>query len=166
MRNCLPRIRRGCTVTSTLWFPIARTRRRFLTSRCWYFWKKWDQFDNQRSFIAWARGIAYNEVRNFLRKFERRDQHLPDDVMEAIAEESTQLEGWLAARSSALTGCLEKLRPEERRLIELCYISGQTVRSVADQLGRPASAVYKQRQRLRKRLFNCVEETLAAEDEA
>lgn len=129
-------------------------------------WKKWDQFDPERSFSAWSRGIAYNEVRNYLRQNQRRNQYLPEDVLEALAEENVETESWLDTRRRALTSCIAKLLPEERKLIDLCYMAGNTARSVAEKLGRPADAVYKQLQRLRKRLFICVEEKLAAEDDA
>ena len=128
-------------------------------------WKKWDHYDVSRSFMAWARGIAYNEVRNYLRKNARREQYMPDEVLDALAEEAVESESWLAARSRALVECLEKLLPDERRLIDLCYLAGNTFRSVAEKLGRHPDAVYKQLQRLRKRLFVCVEEVLAREDD-
>ena len=123
------------------------------------------KYDVERSFTAWARGIAYNEVRNYLRKSSRREQFMPDDVLESVAEEAVESETWLAARSRALTVCIAKLVPDERRLIDLCYLAGNTFRSVAEKLGRHPDAVYKQLQRLRKRLFACVEEVLAREDD-
>ena len=53
-------------------------------------WRKFAEFDRQRSFSSWAGGIAFNEVRRYRRK--RRDMLLPlnDALMEVLIEQREQ----------------------------------------------------------------------------
>ena len=47
-------------------------------------WKKWQQFDPSRDFVAWACGIAHHEVQNFLRKHRDKGRvALSEDMLAA-----------------------------------------------------------------------------------
>ena len=49
-------------------------------------WKKWDEFDWGGDFLAWACGIAHNEVRNFLRHRGRDRLVLSDKLLDDLAD--------------------------------------------------------------------------------
>ena len=48
---------------------------------CLILWQKWEQFDHEKEFLSLACGVAYNELRNYLRKKDRRPLTLSQDVL-------------------------------------------------------------------------------------
>jgi len=72
-------------------------------------WKKWQQFDPGRDFVAWACGIAHHEVRNFLRKHKDRGRvYLSEDVMAEVAQARLEFHDVLEERRQALRHCLDR----------------------------------------------------------
>ena len=99
-------------------------------------WKKWQQFNPSRDFLAWACGVAHHEVRNFLRKHKDRGRvFLSEDILAEVAQVRLENTDMLDARRQALLRCL----------------------------GRPPNVVYMLLKRLRRALFECVNRTLASE---
>ena len=123
---------------------------------------QWDQFDPETNFRAWARRISYNVVMNYLRRSERRERHLSDAALEQLAADAETDDHWLRIR--ALAKCVDRLLPDQKKLIELCYLAGASVANVAKQLSKSTAAVYKSLSRIRQSLRDCVEKVLAEED--
>lgn len=126
-------------------------------------WRKWDQFDPDRDFVAWACGIAHLEVRNFLRKRDRRHEYLSDEVLESLAQTRYEAHGWLELRRSALAACVEKLPVRDRELLDHAYEESAQIRDAAPKLGLTVNALYKSLRRVRRMLVECVDQTLATE---
>lgn len=126
-------------------------------------WRKWEEFDRQRDFIRWACGIAFNEVLKLRRRVATRRYFFNEALLEQLSAEVIQESDSLERRQAALAGCMKKLGPRDRQLIEHRYRTKTTARQVADELGRPASTVYKALARIRDALYNCVERRLAQE---
>ncbi|MEO1497053.1 MAG: sigma-70 family RNA polymerase sigma factor [Planctomycetota bacterium] len=127
-------------------------------------WKKWDQFDRARNFLPWACGVAYFEVLRHRRKYATRKVFLSEELMETIADEAIKRSETDEARSAALADCLLKLSPGDRQLIVHRYGAGVTTQKTAEDLGRPASTVYKAMARIRRGLLECVRRSLAREN--
>jgi RNA polymerase sigma-70 factor (ECF subfamily) len=127
-------------------------------------WKKWQQFDPGRDFVAWACGIAHHEVRNFLRKHRDRGRVcLSQDVLAEVARVRLEMHDVLEARRQALRHCLGLLQQGNRELLERCYAGKDSIKAVAESLGQPPNAVYMTLKRLRRALFDCINRTLAGE---
>src|SRR5262249_3119582 len=105
-------------------------------------WRKWNDYDASRDFVAWACGIAHLETRNFLRKHERRNEYLSDEVLESLAATQHESQAWLEARRSALAACLEKLLPRERKILDASYGAATSLREAAPQLGITENVLY------------------------
>ena len=118
-------------------------------------WKKFDQYDASRSFVAWARGIAAIEVQRqrsrrmplpfspdavtaIVDAFDRREQENTSDEMEALRE------------------CVATLPEEEQEMLGYRYNKQWSADEIAKHLGRTAAAVHKSLWRLRTRLLECV----------
>jgi RNA polymerase sigma-70 factor (ECF subfamily) len=130
-------------------------------------WKKWQQFDPGRDFVAWACGIAHHEVQNFLRKHKDRGRvYLSEDVLAEVAQMRLGMNDVLEARRQALLNCLDRLEPANRDLLERCYAGQDSIKTIAEGLGQRPNALYMLLKRLRRALFDCVNRTLSAEGSA
>ncbi len=126
--------------------------------------RKHDQFDPDRRFLTWACGIAHNELRNYLRK---RKSHamLSDDVMARVAIEHERAASENDDRIAWLRACLEELKPDQRQLIEKCYIEKTPVQTLAAGVGKKPNTVAKQLERIRRLLFECINRKAQAESQ-
>jgi RNA polymerase sigma-70 factor (ECF subfamily) len=124
-------------------------------------WQKWGQYEPSHGFLPWARGIALNEVRNFLRHSDRKNVYLSETMIEVLADE---LEGQeLEPRSEALTYCMDRLRLAQRNLLEQCYLGAAGIDAVATSIGSTPAAVYMRLHRIRKSLIECIERRISNE---
>lgn len=127
-----------------------------LQKTCLIAWQKFDQFDPSTKFSTWACQIAYFEVKNYLRT-KSRDRHVfSDAVLEQLAAETSQDSDRLAAERAALHKCVAALVPDERDLLAQAYAPGSTVQQFAEQVGKSANSLYKQLNRIRRRLHTCI----------
>ena len=125
-------------------------------------WNKFGEFDRTRDFFAWACGVARGEVANFVRRRIRQRLYLCADVnlllVEAHAEMTDQDQD---DRRAALSRCVQKLPPADRELLAECYRDGEGVHAAADRRSRSPHSVYNSLRRIRKALFDCVNQVLA-----
>ncbi len=128
-------------------------------------WRKWDEFapeNGQKAdsdFLKWGRVIARFEVLKFRRKM-ARDRHVFDEeLMERLAdaaeEEETDSRG--ESYRVALAECLKSLPTKSRKLIGMAYAGDQTLRELAEEIGKSATALYKSLDRIRKSLHHCIQ---------
>lgn len=127
-----------------------------LQKTCLIAWQKFNQFDETTKFSTWACKIAYFEVKNYLRT-KARDRHVfSDEVLEQLAQEVPRDHDRLAAERAALQKCVEALVPAERELLAQAYGPGKTVQQIAETVGKTANSLYKQLNRIRRRLHACI----------
>ena len=127
-------------------------------------WKKFGEFDSQRSFFAWACGVARLEVANFLRSRGRQRLYFSDDLNLLLVEaQEAMTDTEMDDRRDALAGCVAKLRERDRELLDECYGSASGIHEAADRRGRSPQSVYNSLRRIRRALFECVNRTLARE---
>lgn len=125
-------------------------------------WQKADQYEPGTNFAAWACSIAKLKALEHARS--RKRLLFDNDVVAQLADEhgsdDTEV---LLARRRALVGCLDRLRDEDRQLVEKCYQGDRKIRKVAEDDGRSTRSVYKTLARIRKALFRCVQAKLQQE---
>jgi len=117
-------------------------------------WRKWEQFDPERGFLPWARGVAVNEIRNLLRRSERRNVHLSEPILEMLVTDLE--ERYDDRRTVALSKCVEGLQVKQKELLERCYLGSTGIQSIAKSLGTSAPALYMRLHRIRKKLVECI----------
>ncbi len=125
-------------------------------------WRKWQEFDPESDFMSWARVIARFEVLKFRRTM-ARDRHVfREDLMELLADAAEELDGEVGPERYrlALNECLETLPGKSRSLIGAAYEGDRTIRELATDLGKSATALYKTLDRIRKSLQSCIERRL------
>jgi len=127
-------------------------------------WEQFDSYDPAKDFGAWSRTIAYYQVLAYRKKSQKHTVQLGPEVLELVAEAFNAGVEQFEARGSALQRCMEKLSSVKRQLLLRCYGGRETIRQVAESLGRSFDAVRKSVFRTRSQLASCVEQELKQEE--
>jgi RNA polymerase sigma-70 factor (ECF subfamily) len=126
-------------------------------------WEKRTEFTPGTDFRAWACRIAYFNVLSFARH-RRKFGTVDEQLLEMLSHEIPVAAEEIEPRLSALGGCLEKLSPRNRKILELRYASGATAKQLAEVTKLSVVGVYKALQRIQDSLLACIEREIARED--
>jgi RNA polymerase sigma-70 factor, ECF subfamily len=123
--------------------------------------RKYAQYDRAKPFVAWAIGIARNEVLAY-----RRDKYMDRQVFDNVAVE--RLADAFAETSSqpddlleALAKCVKKVPDRTRKLLQLRYLEDLKYEQIAELVQAGTSAVKVALHRVRSALRDCVTQRLA-----
>jgi RNA polymerase sigma-70 factor (ECF subfamily) len=119
-------------------------------------WQKVATWDPGVEFLSWACGVAFYEVKNFLRVSGRDRLRFGDALLERLARERPATLAARDARVAALEGCLKDLDAAERELVRRAYADEGSVRELADRSGKAAQTLYNRLHQIRRKLFECV----------
>lgn len=125
--------------------------------------KQYHKYDPARPFVAWALGIARNQMLMFLRK-QRRDRLTFGESMMAIVVNQLAEESPKAVRDGrreALAACIEELPPQRRELIKMRYGGVLSLAEIAAKQGKSSSSIKAALFRLRNALLTCVKRRMA-----
>ncbi len=127
-------------------------------------WQKFDDYDLDRSFGAWARGIASNKILEARRRSARFPLLFPPETVELIAQAFDETESPAADREAALKLCLEALPPRSRQILSARYDQRQPCEQIAQTTGSTLKAIHQTLSRLRRTLHRCITVRLENED--
>ena len=122
-------------------------------------WRKCDQFDysgRESSFLDWAFTIARYEVLKFRRRKATDRLVFSEDVYELLVQEAEEVAVDQHIKEKALKGCLQKLQPAQKELIQVSYSQGISIKEAASRVGRTPTGLYKALARIRKNLHRCI----------
>lgn len=123
-------------------------------------WRKSKEFRPGTNFSAWAHQVAYWQVQAYVRD-RRRDRHVFDEsLIEQLANHEQEVSVEPEVRV-ALRHCLSNVSPRNLELLRKRYEGGQSIKKLADQLGKTPSAVKVGLLRIRRALLECIEQKLA-----
>jgi RNA polymerase sigma-70 factor, ECF subfamily len=126
-------------------------------------WRKAVDFEEGTNFLGWAARIAHYHVLNHRRKRGRDRLVFDDSLFEQLAERQVARVESFDRREGALRGCLEKLPPDQRALIERRYAPGGSVQALAAAAGKSVGAISQTLYRIREALLNCIHASLIPE---
>ncbi len=124
-------------------------------------WRKFPEYDRDRPFLPWACGIAYFEVRNFMRSHRRDRLQFNDELIAQLSADRLQATAETDRRLEALRMCLRELKRDDQELIDLTYAHDWTLRDTAKTNGRASQTIYNRICLIRRRLHSCVLRRLA-----
>lgn len=119
-------------------------------------WRQFDSYDPSRPFVPWACRFALRHVLKARRRAARSRRYLSVEVLERLAEERLESNEALESRRLALVSCVNGLTEDDRWLVEQRYTRRLSVVEMAETGGRNLSTLYKSLERVRRRLFECV----------
>ena len=130
-------------------------------------YERLEEFDSDRDFGAWLRGIARNLVINERRKDARRKRILSDNLTDILVRTSSvpeaeeeELGDSGTAKLAALRQCLMELPEKSRALVQARYENDESAPDIAKRLEMKPPAVRKALERVREALRKCMESKL------
>ena len=151
--QCQPEVRRYIFML----VPKASDAEDVLQQTATSLWQKYDQYDPERPFVAWAIKFAYIEVLSWRQK-QSRDRLVFSDELLALLEKTISRESpILEVRRRALDGCLNKLGDHERTLLMKRYSQHGSIKNEAGQSKTSVHKLYYAIEKLRARLLDCIQ---------
>ena len=126
-------------------------------------YRKFDEYDRHKPFVAWAYGFAFLEVLKQRERNQRGTRLLSRELVDHLARERPQHEAVLQARLAALAHCLDQLTPADRELIRRRYQGKSTMDKLVTELGSSRRTLFRQLDRIRRLLFECINRRVATE---
>lgn len=123
--------------------------------------ESYDRYDSSRPFVAWAIGIAQNQVRLYFRRVQRDRLVFDDDVLLQLAAAFEETSPEQMQSLSFLRSCLDQLEGRARSICELRYGQDLKPAAIGESLGMAANTVAKALQRIREQLRTCIERKAA-----
>lgn len=122
-------------------------------------WRRFDDYDRERPFGPWLRGIAARVAMASARRH-GREHAVDSSVIESLESRFSALEpAWIADGEGplrALRECLTRLPDAMRDPIDMVYRDGRRVEDMAALVGIGVEAAKKRLQRARQRLADCL----------
>lgn len=122
--------------------------------------ESFERYDSSQPFMAWAIGIARNQVRLHWRRKQRERVTFDSDTLEALAAAFTNEPVDDGLRF--LADCFGLLDQKAKELCRLRYESDLKPAAIAGHVGAQANGIAKALQRIRDRLRECIERKLRA----
>ena len=135
----------------------------FFQETCVILWEEFPKYDRERSFLNWAYGIAFNQIRKYRRKYQNKRLIFSETLVTELASDASSMVEEQSERQLALTHCMQKLTERERTLIDAYYGDQQTAATVARQRNCSVHAIYKTIKKIRRALYDCVNRRLSSE---
>jgi RNA polymerase sigma-70 factor (ECF subfamily) len=119
-------------------------------------WESFDRYDRDRSFGAWARGIAAKKVMHEHRRNARFPLLLPPEAIQTVADAYDRTEREAGPRQAALSECLRRLPAKTREMLTLRYDGVLSGEGIALRTGASLAAVHQTLSRARASLSDCI----------
>jgi RNA polymerase sigma-70 factor, ECF subfamily len=126
--------------------------------------RKIEDYDPAQPFLPWAFGFAYLEVLKSRERNQRGRRLLSSDLLQSLARERAEYGLLLDARMQALELCLQKLTPGDRELIHQRYLGETGIEALVEQVGTSRRTLFRNLDRIRRLLFECINHRVANTD--
>ncbi len=131
--------------------------------------KKFEQFREGTSMLAWCRSIVRLEVLRMKHQRQRERslaQRLLDDAVDAAFEEfqTAQRHDDAEPWREALGRCLERIPERGRRVLQARFADDLSYQQIGERVGMTLEAVRKALFRLKKQVRSCVETSVGSSE--
>ncbi|RDV27379.1 RNA polymerase subunit sigma [Alteromonas aestuariivivens] len=128
---------------------------------CLTLWKEFEKFEPGTNFSKWANVIAFNRVRHYRQVNKKYQLGLSDDFLQEFSRNIAIMESRYDSQEQKwrhLEHCKSLLSAPLRDIYQRFYAQNLTAPEIAQSTGRSIHAIRKAVHKLRKRLFDCVEQ--------
>lgn len=123
--------------------------------------RKFEAYDPQRPFIAWAMGIAKMAILTERRDRGRAATRFRRECVEELAADWQTVLPTVDERSTALAECMRLVTGRNRELITMRYEEGMQPQDIATRTGTSSGAIRVALARVRAALSQCIEKRIA-----
>ncbi|WP_197440048.1 sigma-70 family RNA polymerase sigma factor [Calycomorphotria hydatis] len=121
-------------------------------------WSKFDEFDQEQSFLNWSRTFAFNAARNYWRKRKRqRRGYIDSEFLKQLSSTYKRQSEYLELRYDFTMQCIGELPPKDQEILRSFHESRVPVAQLAKLFKKPVGTICSQLSRLRERIRRCVE---------
>jgi RNA polymerase sigma-70 factor, ECF subfamily len=125
-------------------------------------YRKFEDYDTHKPFLAWAYRFAFLEVLKQRERSQRAERHLRTEIVERLARVREEYEPVLHARLQALELCLDELPARDRELIQQRYQFKVHTEGLIKQFAPSRRTLFRRLERIRRQLSECITHRLAA----
>jgi RNA polymerase sigma-70 factor (ECF subfamily) len=125
--------------------------------------RKFDAYDPEKPFLPWAYRFAWLEILKHRDRVKAQGPVFSPEIAELLSDERAELEPLLEARLKALDGCLDKLPPNDRALVTYRYHQRQPAEALMEKLRMSRRTLFRNLDRVRRQLHECVSRRLQEE---
>jgi len=126
--------------------------------------QKLEQFDDSRPFLPWAYRFAYFEVLKWRENSANKPLTLDNDVVELISKDRERGDVLLKRRMDLLPECFRLLPSRDLVAIRARYFEKVNADDLCEKLGLSRRTLFRELERIRKSLMDCIESKLAVEE--
>lgn len=126
-------------------------------------WDKFDTFDGNTLFLAWARKVIRYNIANYYRT-KKKEYQLDNEILESLTAVHEEALRDFEEQHAALKICMRKLSPTDRHLLQLRYYQRISVQDIARKINKPANFLYRRISAVFVSLHHCITRTLMSED--
>ena len=127
-------------------------------------WEKFDSFQPGSDFAAWAVTIARYKILNFRRSKKNSMVQYSSQTLEALATYASEHIKKELTLKDYLKECLQKLSLQDRSLVQMRYAQSNTVKAMAERLGRSPHGLQSSLSRILLSLMECIGRKKTAEE--
>lgn len=129
-----------------------------------FLWERFDQFEADTNFGAWATQIAKNFVLDYYKKQRRSKLIFAGENLELFAGKADEAAGRIDCRLEILQKCLRELSAGDSKLMKVRYEEGLKIKDIAMRIDRPVGGLYKAINRIHNLLLKCVRYKMFTQD--
>ncbi|MDB4459042.1 sigma-70 family RNA polymerase sigma factor [bacterium] len=118
--------------------------------------RRFNEYDEKRSFQAWALWLAKSRVIDHYRVQGREKLVFSEPLLDQLAQSLVTRQKHQSDRAAAMEQCIEKLPDKSRKLLELRYEDGASAEEMAESLNSSAGSVRVMLHRIRNILEECI----------
>ncbi len=128
-------------------------------------WKKLGEFDRDKVFGAWLRGIAKNHALNYYRKSKRDMLMCNSEILDYVDDQVHHIDSlngdtW-DEKTEALHRCIEELPSIYQQVIRLRYLEEMKTSQVNNEIDISKENLKKRLQRAKQKLLDCMKAKFA-----
>lgn len=124
--------------------------------------RRFEEFDQERPFVAWALWLTKSRIADFYRVQDRQRLVLAEGLLDRVAEKLAR-QADVSPRREALEHCLDGLPPRSKTLVRFRYHDGMKIDQIAAAVRSTPGSVRVALFRIRDSLAACIERRLTGE---
>lgn len=124
--------------------------------------EKRDTFTPGTNFLAWSRKVAFYKIQSYWRDKNRSRLLFDDELLKSMSETIEQMPDLYNEQIEALRSCITHLPSDKQTLMQQRYCQFMPLKNIAEYWGKSEKAVGVMLLRIRLRLQDCIQKSIAA----